>query len=142
MNKIIAFSEIYETFKKDFNWFYENTKKELDEAYNSVNVVIEEDNPMVLEMKLEDLSVRYARVEGIKADAGMYLREALSSNLMAKNMKTMTDLDREIKLYDRANFEKTYHEKICGLCKSMINRISVLQSRLKSAREAQGKLTY
>lgn len=107
---------------------------ELTTVYNLVNEKIG-DIPVEIEGRLEDLSVHIARTRDILATMDSFLTIAEYKKLPEK-MDGVTEIERKLKYkYDVAE-ERAIRDKVLGLVKAVDKRISVLQSRLKTARDA------
>ena len=108
---------------------------ELSTVYKLVNEKIG-DIPIEIESRLEELSVHIARTRDILATMDAFLTIAEYKKLSTKT-EGITEIERKLKYkYDCAE-ERAIRDKVNGLVKALDKRISVLQSRLKSAREAK-----
>lgn len=126
-----SFKDFREKIDKGFEkWCYE-VYPEMSVAYAETIKKIE-DTPALIEDQLEILSTHLPRMKDIQAMADMFLdieayRKYTSEGENALQRKLRND-------YEVAEV-RAVRDKIAGLVKSIETRITVLQSRLKSARE-------
>lgn len=107
---------------------------ELTTVYNLVNEKIG-DSPVEIEDRLECLSIHIARTRDILATMDSFLTIAEYKKLPTKT-EGITEIERKLKYrYDCAE-ERAIRDKVSGLVRAVDKRISVLQSRLKTARDA------
>jgi len=131
-----TFQSYRDEMQKGFDAYCFEVYKELTVAYREVTKEID-DNAIVIETQLDLLSTHLARIKTILASMDYFLDVAVYKKLTPKG--EMTELDRKAKLDFEVAEERCIRNKVKGLVDSVETRISVLQSRLKSARLAEDR---
>jgi len=129
-------SKGYQTFRKTidggFNEWCYKIYPELSIAYSEAIKMID-DNPVAIEQQLEILSTHLPRINGILSFADAFLDIEAYKNYTNEGENA---LHRKLRNDYNVAEVRAIRNKVAGLVKSVETRITVLQSRLKSSRDA------
>lgn len=142
MRNLKQIRELLEMGKYGFDKYCDEIYPELKKAYKQTIKQIDELLPEPIEQHLDLLSTHYARIREINSTIQSIYYQARQRELPQKERldgNKITEKEREVILRKRIKEEILVKEKIEGLLESMEIRISVLQSRLKTARELAPK---
>lgn len=131
------FMEVKKIFEMGFDAYCFRIYPELSKAYELTTEKVP-DEKMVINDRLEELSIHYPRIREILAVLDAFL-DVEEYNKKPERCEGKTDLDRSLEAKFNVAEERCIRDRVEGLAKSMETRISVLQSRFKDIREHEEK---